>query len=109
MNNKTIKISQKFLAYISNNGSGDSTASGAYLFRPINGSDAYHINYFENDQVNITKDQKIPATFYKGNLVDEVIQTFNGWLTQTIRVYKGEDGNYIEFDWFVGPLDNKTM
>lgn len=109
MNNKTVKISQKFLAYVSNNGSGDSIASGAYLFRPINGSDAYNINYFENGQVNETTDAEISMTYYKGNVVDEVIQVFNKWLTQTIRVYKGEDNNFIEFDWIVGPIDNKTM
>lgn len=109
MNNKTVKINQKFLAYVSNNGSGDSIASGAYLFRPINGSDAYNINYYENGQVNKTTDEKVSITFYRGNLVDEVIQVFNKWLTQTIRVYKGEDNNFIEFDWVVGPLDNNTI
>ncbi|KAJ8915810.1 hypothetical protein NQ315_004622 [Exocentrus adspersus] len=109
MNSKTVKINQRFMIYVSNNGTGDSIASGAYLFRPINGSDAYNINYFENGQVNQTTDDKVSVTYNRGNLVDEVIQVFNKWLTQSIRVYKGEDNGFIEFDWLVGPLDNDTI
>ncbi|KAJ8970122.1 hypothetical protein NQ317_003840 [Molorchus minor] len=110
MNNRTVSINQKFLAYISNNGTGDSIASGAYLFRPLNGTDAYHIDYiFGKDNVNETTQNRVKASYTRGNLVDEVIQVFNDWLTQTIRVYKEPENNYIEFDWIVGPLDNDTV
>ncbi|KAJ8940812.1 hypothetical protein NQ314_010570 [Rhamnusium bicolor] len=110
MNGETVKITQKFMAYISNNGTGDHVASGSYIFRPINGSDAFNIDYYYGKTaVNETTPKKIPITSTKGNLVDEVIQVFNDWLTQTIRVYKGDDNNFIEFDWLVGPLDNNTV
>lgn len=68
----------------------DHTASGAYIFRPTK-EDA--------DQLS----DEVTYTIVEGDIVDEVHQSFNSWVTQVIRVYKNE--NYIEFDWLVGPIE----
>lgn len=44
-----------------------------------------------------------PFEVYRGDLVTEVHQTFNNFVTQVVRVYENE--KHIEFDWVVGPLD----
>lgn len=66
------------------------TASGAYIFRPT-----------EEDADKLT--DKVTYKIVQGDIVDEVHQSFNSWVTQVIRVYKNE--NYIEFDWMVGPIE----
>lgn len=38
----------------------------------------------------------------RGDLVDEIHQTFTDWLSQVVRVYKTE--NFVEFEWLVGPI-----
>lgn len=37
-----------------------------------------------------------------GDIVDEVHQTYSDWVSQIIRIYKGE--GTIEFNWLVGPI-----
>lgn len=68
----------------------DHKASGAYIFRPV------------QTEATVLAEH---TTFeiIKGDIVDEVHQTFNSWIKQIIRIYKNE--NYIEFDWLVGPLE----
>lgn len=93
LNGITLKIKQEFLYYNGMNGtneSDDEKASGAYIFRPVT-EDATKLT--DIVEYNITE----------GELVDEVHQTFNSWITQVIRVYKNE--SYIEFDWLVGPIE----
>ncbi|PIO65545.1 glycosyl hydrolase family 38 protein [Teladorsagia circumcincta] len=38
----------------------------------------------------------------EGNLMQEVRQTFNSWISQTIRLKKG--AKHVEFDWIIGPV-----
>ncbi|XP_025835230.1 lysosomal alpha-mannosidase-like [Agrilus planipennis] len=91
MNDNYIPMKQQFFYY---EGSLDYySSSGAYVFHPI-----------END-FNVITDNPIVEE-YEGNLVSEIQQMFNDWISQTIRVYKNE--NYVEFDWIVGPIPNIT-
>lgn len=90
MNGVTLPVSQTFLHYQGHDGRDDNDASGAYIFRP--------------DGPIIPFDRPAIIRRTQGEVVDEVHQRFNEWITQIIRVYKGSQ-NYIEFDWLVGPLD----
>jgi lysosomal alpha-mannosidase len=98
MNGQTVDITQQFFYYNGFNGDNngaDNQASGAYIFRPIENSSTV-----VGDTVSVTSTS--------GNLVDEVRQQVNDWVTQIIRVYKGGNDNYIEFDWLVGPIEVDT-
>lgn len=44
----------------------------------------------------------IKIKYFLGELVDEIHQKMNDWVSQVIRIYK--DSEYIEFDWLVGPI-----
>ncbi|KAL1490679.1 hypothetical protein ABEB36_013334 [Hypothenemus hampei] len=94
MNGKTVLVRQEFLHYISHNGSDNSQASGAYIFRP------------EGEAISFGNPTLVGV--YRGNIVEEVHQRYNDWITQVIRLYHGlQDADYvdyIEFDWLVGPL-----
>ncbi|KHJ99634.1 hypothetical protein OESDEN_00406 [Oesophagostomum dentatum] len=61
--------------------------SGAYVFRP-NGTPVA-VDTAELEVV-------------KGPLIEEVRQTFNPWIAQTIRLKK--NAKHIEFDWIIGPI-----
>ncbi|KAF2897558.1 hypothetical protein ILUMI_08618 [Ignelater luminosus] len=92
MNGKTIPLEQNFFYYrgtVGNNARPENRSSGAYIFRP-NGTDIYKISWKSSYQI------------FKGDLVSEVHQTFNDWVSQIIRIYNGE--NFVEFDWVVGPI-----
>lgn len=91
MNGQTLAISQNFLYYkgLAND---NEQASGAYIFRPI-------------DNEALVVSETVQATTVSGNLVDEIRQVVNDWVTQIIRIYKGESDNYVEFDWLVGPIE----
>ncbi|RZC32509.1 lysosomal alpha-mannosidase, partial [Asbolus verrucosus] len=98
MNGKTIKIGQEFLYYegfVGNNEVPINRSSGAYIFRPIPNKDPVLVA------------NKTQYKVYRGELVMEVQQIFNEWVSQTIRIYSEE--NYIEFDWVVGPIPNKDV
>lgn len=90
MNGVTIPITQQFLHYTSHNGTNDTDPSGAYIFRPVGEAIP-----FDNPQV---------VRSFKSDIVHELQQRYNDWITQIIRVYPGSQ-NYIEFDWLVGPLN----
>ncbi|XP_044269447.1 lysosomal alpha-mannosidase-like isoform X2 [Tribolium madens] len=95
MNGQTVNITQQFFYYHGFNGdnNGDENqASGAYIFRPK-----------QNEATVISNSISVTSTI--GSLVDEVRQEVNDWVIQIIRVYKGENDNYIEFDWLVGPIE----
>lgn len=92
MNGKNLRIGQELLYYngfVGNNSEAKYRSSGAYIFRP-NGTTA------------ISFTDKVEIHIYQGELVAEVHQTFNQWVSQVIRIYNTE--NFIEFDWLVGPI-----
>lgn len=92
INGTEIALNQNFYFYKGwrgNNAEAFNRSSGAYIFRP-NGSDATVVS--ETATVKV----------YKGDLVEEIHQTFNEWVSQVIRVYKDE--KHIEFEWLVGPI-----
>ncbi|XP_063227020.1 lysosomal alpha-mannosidase-like [Bacillus rossius redtenbacheri] len=78
-----IPVQQNFFYYLSR------WDDGAYAFKP-----------------RTPKPLKIvdKATFvvYKGELVEEIHQIFNDWVSQVIRVYKEDD--HVEFEWLVGTV-----
>lgn len=93
LNGKTLDVNQEFLYYegfIGDNKEAKNRSSGAYIFRPIPGKDPIAIA------------DKVDFKIFRGNLVSEVQQTFNEWVSQTIRVYRKEQ--FIEFDWIIGPI-----
>ncbi|KYB25900.1 lysosomal alpha-mannosidase-like precursor [Tribolium castaneum] len=95
MNGQTVEITQQFLYYNGFNGDNngdDKQASGAYIFRP------------KENEATVVSDS-VTVTSTTGTLVDEVRQQVNDWITQIIRVYKGENDNYIEFDWLIGQIE----
>eukprot|EP00850_Spirogloea_muscicola_P002507 SM000009S23636 [mRNA] locus=s9:1224350:1238286:+ [translate_table: standard] len=67
-------------------------ASGAYIFRP-NSSTAFDIWKF---------DQLIGQRIYRGPVAEEWHQWFSPWLSQVVRVHKGED--HAEVEYTVGPI-----
>ncbi|KRT79194.1 glycoside hydrolase [Oryctes borbonicus] len=70
----------------------DFRASGAYVFRP-------------HDRNPAPFSGPIKIQTFRGDLVDEIHQTFSSWAKQVIRLYKHT--NYVEFDWLVGPISTK--
>lgn len=92
MHGTQIPLSQEFYFYrgtVGDNMSPANRSSGAYIFRP-NGTSAYKI-------VN-----KAEINLYKGDLLIELHQTFNDWVSQIIRIYSNE--NLVEFNWLIGPI-----
>ncbi|XP_044269402.1 lysosomal alpha-mannosidase-like isoform X2 [Tribolium madens] len=94
INGQHLNIVQDFFFYNGYSGSSSSAvnrASGAYIFRP------------DGEAIQVAT--ALPKLqFAKGDLVDEILQVYNDEITQVIRVYKGKDDSYIEFDWLVGDL-----
>ncbi|KAG5675727.1 hypothetical protein PVAND_005607 [Polypedilum vanderplanki] len=91
------KLSQNFIYYkgaVGDNEIFENRSSGAYIFRPDP----------KSSEKIIAKQASIDVI--RGELVDEVHQTFNEWLSQVVRVYKTE--NFVEFEWLVGsiPVDD---
>ncbi|CAH0546121.1 unnamed protein product [Brassicogethes aeneus] len=91
----TVDIKQEFLYYQS---AKKDIWSGAYLFRPLPETVAISLS----ETVYI---ESVSST----TSVDEVVQVFNDYIKQIIRVYKAPGHNYVEFDWLVGPLPNLTL
>nr|CAD7429116.1 unnamed protein product [Timema monikensis] len=75
-----IPVQQEFLYYEGvqgNNAEVLNRSSGAYIFRPIS-----------SEPISIS--ETVSTSVHKGVLVEEVHQVFNDWVSQVIRVYKGE-------------------
>nr|XP_033326410.1 lysosomal alpha-mannosidase isoform X1 [Megalopta genalis] len=92
---KDMSVVQSFHYYegqVGNNEIPKNRSSGAYIFRPI--------GMFARGFMNPT-DYKV----YKGDVVQEIHQTVNSWISQVVRIYnqKGNEEN-VEFDWLVGPI-----
>ena len=103
---KTHNLSQNFYIYIGSPGSEERWSqtrpnpnwfrnSGAYIFRPLPGEPVEPASR----NVSITN-------VIRGELVDEVHQQFNEWISQVVRVYKTE--KFVEFEWLVGPIPDTT-
>lgn len=45
---------------------------------------------------------RVRSEIVRGELVDEVHQKFNDWISQVVRIYKTE--KFVEFEWLVGPI-----
>lgn len=88
-----IPMEQNFYYYKSSGGNNSEfayRASGAYIFRPEVNSNLTLIN------------PKPKVETFTGAIVDEVHQTYSDWVSQIIRIYKGE--GTIEFNWMIGPI-----
>lgn len=84
-------LAQTFIWYEGANGDNrefKNRSSGAYIFRPNN--------------TERIMSQQVKVEIIQGPLVEEVHQTFNDWVSQVVRVYKGQ--SHIEFEWLVGPI-----
>lgn len=91
VNGVEVPLKQEILYYNAAAGNNEvfaNRSSGAYIFRP-NGT--LH-NLGNNVEINVVE----------GQLVKEVQQKFNDWVSQVIRIY--EDKSYVEFEWLVGPI-----
>ncbi|KAL5862667.1 hypothetical protein ACOSQ3_000181 [Xanthoceras sorbifolium] len=82
-------VEQSYSYYPGDDGSVDSQASGAYIFRP-------------NGSYPIKSDGQASFTVLHGPLLDEVHQRINSWIYQVTRVYKGKQHAEVEFT--VGPI-----
>ncbi|EDW77499.1 uncharacterized protein Dwil_GK24530 [Drosophila willistoni] len=81
MNGVSESIEQKFAVYKTQD-------SGAYVFR-------------QNGDIEQVEDD-VEFTVYEGDLVKEVHQQVNEWISQVIRIYEGV--NRVEFEWLIGPI-----
>lgn len=90
---ETLMLRQSFFCYegqySGDEGSDSSPASGAYIFNPPL-DEPYDLG------------MHVTYRIIKGNVVQEIQQVFDSWITQVIRLYKGLD--IIEFEWMVGPI-----
>ncbi|XP_055640599.1 lysosomal alpha-mannosidase-like isoform X1 [Toxorhynchites rutilus septentrionalis] len=85
------RLRQTFVYYqgaIGNNYEARNRSSGAYIFRP-NGTEKH---VADTVQLHVVK----------GDVVQEVHQVFNDWISQVIRVYADE--NHVELEWLVGSI-----
>uniref|UniRef100_A0AAG5DR73 Alpha-mannosidase n=1 Tax=Anopheles atroparvus TaxID=41427 RepID=A0AAG5DR73_ANOAO len=88
---ETHPLKQNFLFYegaYGNNEEFRNRSSGAYIFRP---------NGTEKAVTEVVEIQVV-----KSEIVQEVHQIFNEWISQVIRVYAGQDR--VELEWLVGPI-----
>jgi hypothetical protein len=75
---------------------GDHQNSGAYIFRPNATLTLMPVRDSPGENVTIV------SVTNDGSVVQEIVQQFSSWLTQTTRLTAGEDS--IEFIWTVGPV-----
>lgn len=90
---ETQRLTHNFMLYEGAEGNNEvfeNRSSGAYIFRPKPGVAPRPISRSAEIKV------------FKGDLVQEVHQVFNEWVSQVVRVYKKE--NHIELEWLVGPI-----
>ncbi|KAJ8951626.1 hypothetical protein NQ318_012296 [Aromia moschata] len=83
LNGVTLDVSQDMCFYNS------SPDSGAYIFQPLGEAETFG--------------KPTSTVLSIGDIVTEVKQIWNDWVTQIIRVYKEED--FFEFDWVIGPIN----
>ncbi|XP_018575534.1 lysosomal alpha-mannosidase isoform X2 [Anoplophora glabripennis] len=91
LNGVTLGVSQKLLYY-----NGSTGVSGAYIFRPdTKVREAVEFGYVQTS-----------VLLGGGEMVREIKQVWEDWITQVIRVFRDED--FVEFDWVVGPIDTSN-
>lgn len=93
VNGEVHKVSQEFVYYNAAPGHNYGPAyraSGAYIFRP-NGSEV------------LTSGEAVSIQVVRGEMVDEVYQRFNNWISQVVRIYH-DNSSHVEFEWTVGPI-----
>ncbi|CAG9577073.1 unnamed protein product [Danaus chrysippus] len=81
-----ISLSQNFYFYSQTQ---QVLQSGAYSFRP------------EKEKPTPVTD-KVTFHTIRGPLVKEIRQRFNDWITQVVRLHRGEE--FVEIEWIVGPV-----
>ncbi|KAK4872843.1 hypothetical protein RN001_014872 [Aquatica leii] len=97
MNGRKIPLQQAFMFYrgaVGDNKAPTNRSSGAYIFRP-NGTEAVLVS------------EKVTNKVFKGDLITEIHQVFNDWLSQIVRIYNLE--SLIEFDWLIGPIPKEKV
>ncbi|XP_034669855.1 lysosomal alpha-mannosidase-like isoform X4 [Drosophila subobscura] len=57
---------------------------------------------FREDEPMSVLSNDVKLAVYDGDLVKEVHQEFNEWISQVIRIYKGV--SRVEFEWLIGPI-----
>ncbi|EDV31824.1 uncharacterized protein Dana_GF14356 [Drosophila ananassae] len=60
-----------------------------------------HYIFRQDEDLQIV-DDAYEFSVYEGDLVKEVHQQVNEWISQVIRIYEG--GDHVEFEWLVGPI-----
>jgi lysosomal alpha-mannosidase len=118
VNGEEYFVQQEFLWYPGYNGdneSADRRSSGAYIFRP-NGTDAFPMRRTMTAAIitavytgiHIRIQNWILMIQFKinlkksGPLVQEIHQFYDSWVSQVIRIYRGQE--HVELDWVVGPV-----
>lgn len=93
---ETNKLTQELLIYKEVGGDNLSVghrSAGTYVMRTY------------SNETGESPGQNVTIEVVRGNLVDEIHQKFNDWISQVIRVYKTE--RFVEFEWLVGPIPTK--
>ncbi|KAL0809393.1 hypothetical protein ABMA28_011582 [Loxostege sticticalis] len=81
-----IQVAQNFYYYKQGQ---QNLQSGAYSFRP------------DSDRPTPVT-EKVSYNAIRGSLVKEIRQRFSDWITQIIRLYRGEE--FLEIEWVIGPV-----
>ncbi|KAJ8707781.1 hypothetical protein PYW07_011458 [Mythimna separata] len=81
-----IDVAQNFYFYAQGQ---QTLQSGAYSFRP-------------DRQRPVPVTDKVAYNTVRGSLVKEIRQRFSDWITQIIRLYRGEE--FVELEWVIGPI-----
>ncbi|KAF9412849.1 hypothetical protein HW555_008753 [Spodoptera exigua] len=81
-----IDVNQNFYYYAQGQ---QTLQSGAYSFRP-------------DRQRPVAVTDKVAYNTIRGSLVKEIRQRFSDWITQIIRLYRGEE--FVELEWIIGPV-----
>ncbi|CAB3257391.1 unnamed protein product [Arctia plantaginis] len=81
-----IDISQNFYYYSQ---AQQPLQSGAYSFRP-------------DKPRPVPVAEKVSYNTIRGSLIKEIRQRYTDWITQIIRLYRGEE--YVELEWVIGPV-----
>lgn len=93
---ETSRLSQNFLVY--------NELGGSNLYYTSRAAGAYAMRTFFNE-TGTPIGQNVSIEVVRGELVDEVHQTFNSWISQVVRIYKTEQ--FVEFEWLVGPIPTR--
>jgi alpha-mannosidase len=95
LNSASYTISQNFFYYQSYWGIGEQN-SGAYIFRPVE-------TQGQNPLTPLAADAATIAQVVQTNVSAHVVQQFNGWASQIVRLVA--DSPVIEIEWTIGPVD----